>query len=68
MGGYRLFHISNHTGHIERCDVIEAEDDDGAIRSAATQAGPNAMELWQQARRIKRFERTPPDDRTTGEG
>lgn len=67
MGGYRLFHIGNHSGRIERCDVIDAVDDDAAILSAQAQAGPNAMELWQQARRIQRFERTLPDERPSDE-
>lgn len=58
MIAYRLYHMSNRTGHIERCDVIEARDDVDAVRIVGRMATTQARELWQDARRIRRFEKT----------
>lgn len=57
MIAYRLYHMSNRTGHIERCDVIDARDDVDAVRIVGRMATTQARELWQEARRIRRFER-----------
>ena len=59
MIAYRLYHMSNRTGHIERCDVIDARDDVDAVRIVRGMAQTQVRELWRDARRIGRFERVP---------
>jgi len=59
MIAYRLYHMSNRTGHIERCDVIDARDDVDAVRIVRGMAQTQVRELWRDARRICRFERLP---------
>ncbi|HEX8447348.1 MAG TPA: hypothetical protein VF649_12135 [Sphingomonas sp.] len=67
MTAYRLYLMSNRTGHIERFEVIDARDDVDAVAKASRMAGPQAMELWQEARRIHHFQRRmQPDEAPAG--
>ena len=57
LEGYRLYFLGA-TDHIVRCIDLMCEDDDRAVESAGQhgKAARFAMELWQGARMVKRFE------------
>ena len=52
---YRLYFFDARD-HIGRALDIECRNDDEAIASVREHAHPFAIELWQGARRIERFE------------
>ncbi len=56
MPYYRLYHFSEYTGGIARFDEFEAADDKAAADLAAARMNGRAMELWQQQRRVRRFD------------
>ena len=56
MSYYRLYFMGRRSGHIERFEEIEAADDVAAVRIARKQAGHQPLELWCQARKVKRFD------------
>lgn len=53
---YRLYFMSCASGHIERFEEFEAADDVEAVRVARRQPGQQPLELWQEHRKVKRFE------------
>ena len=54
---YRLYFMNCGSGHIDRIEEIEAADDVEAVRTAAGRdAGDQPLELWQERRKVKRFE------------
>lgn len=55
MTHYRLYFFDARD-HISRAVDIECRDDDEAIANVREHAHPFAIELWQGARRIDRFE------------
>ena len=56
MIGYYAYLIDND-GHITRRIEITCDNDEEAKRRAKQLVDGYAVELWQQARKIKRFER-----------
>ena len=44
------------SGHIDRCQIIDAPDDSSARRAACGYIGPEPMELWLEHRKVQRFE------------
>ncbi len=52
---YRLY-VLERDGHVVSAIVFESEDDAAAIAFAEAQGEPRAMELWNEARRVKAFE------------
>ena len=54
---YRLYFMNRGSGHIDRVEEIEAADDVEAVRIAAGRdTGNQPVELWQEHRKVKRFE------------
>lgn len=54
MHYYRLYFL-DATGHVIDVLPFECDDDDAAIALAKLRAGAQAMELWNQDRRIEVF-------------
>jgi hypothetical protein len=57
---YRLYLISNYSGHIDQVENVHAVDDLHAIRMVRRFIGRKAMELWCQHRRVRRFRALAP--------
>jgi len=55
VGDYRLF-LLDAQDHVSRALVLECDDDEQAIAEAGRSEHDGAMELWQGARVVKRFE------------
>lgn len=53
---YRLYFMSKKTGHIDRAENLQARDDREAIETAAGLGGDYPMELWENTRKVHRFE------------
>lgn len=60
MLDYRIYFLGAN-GRISRAVAFECEDDATAIELARQHSHEHAMELWQQARMVERFERKPPE-------
>jgi hypothetical protein len=58
---YRLYHFSQTTGGIARFDEFDAVDDTAAEAFAADRMNAHAMELWQQHRKVRRFDPSEAD-------
>ena len=56
MSYYRLYFMHSFSGHIERFDEIEAEEDVDAVAQAFDQQGDLAIEVWCEHRKVARFE------------
>ena len=54
MHAYRLYFVGDD-GHFKGVEVIEADDDDAAIKAAREFAGKLPMELWESARKVETF-------------
>jgi hypothetical protein len=54
---YKLYFLDPE-GHIRQRVDIDCEDDERAIRTVAERATGEAMELWEGARLVKKFERS----------
>ena len=54
MPYYRLYHL-NHAGSIQRFDDFLAPHDEAAKAFSLEKLDRQPVELWQQARRITRF-------------
>jgi len=52
MPFYRLYHINQSSGHIERAEVIEAEDDVRAVAIVKARKRDAPVELWQERRKV----------------
>ena len=59
MKSYRLYFL-DHNGHIRRAVEMECESDDQAIDAVEQHRDARAMELWQQARKVKAFAASDP--------
>jgi len=55
MGDYRLYFLDAQ-GPIHRAVELQCDDDEDAVRRSAGHADGRAMELWQRARVVRRFE------------
>ncbi|MFZ3005430.1 MAG: hypothetical protein WA047_04595 [Phenylobacterium sp.] len=60
MLDYRIYFLGVN-GRISRAVAFECEDDAAAIEIARQHSHEHAMELWQQARMVQRFEPKPPN-------
>ena len=58
MPAYRLFYF-DAAEHIRQFVVLEAEDDDDAVRQADGKCDGRAMELWLGARLVRQFPADP---------
>ncbi len=57
VAGYYLYFFDIHN-HVRRRLDLECRDDDHAIEAVNEHRHTMAMELWQGARMVKRFERS----------
>lgn len=55
MSYYRLYFMSSFSGHIERFEEFDADDDAQALQLAEAKQGALAMELWCYHRRVEQF-------------
>ena len=55
MSDYRLYFLDPASGRFERTLDLQAHDDAGAIALAQTHVGRHALELWTDARKVRRF-------------
>lgn len=58
MPYYRLYHL-NRAERIERFDEFLAPHDEAAKAMSLERLGGQAIELWQQARKVTRFNPAP---------
>lgn len=56
MPSYRLYHMSPQNGHIIRFDTFQAVNDEAALVFANGKLNAHPMELWEQHRKVFRFE------------
>ncbi len=59
MTAYGLFFVGPD-GHVDGVEIIEAVDDEAAIKSARRFAGARSMELWNLDKPVMAFPATPP--------
>ena len=55
MSYYRLFFMKDSEGPIVGTEEIAARDDVEAVRLASERVGEQAVELWCDKRKVKRF-------------
>ncbi|WP_340646478.1 hypothetical protein [Phenylobacterium sp.] len=60
MLDYRIYFLGAN-GRISRAIAFECENDDAALELAHLHSHEHAMELWQQARMVHRFEPNAPE-------
>lgn len=58
---YRLYFFDRYSGHIDYFREFEAEDDAAAMVLAEGWNDGHPMELWNQERRLKRWDPVPSD-------
>lgn len=51
MAYYRLYHLNRSSGHIDRVEIVEAEDDVRAVAIVKARDRDVAVELWQEGRK-----------------
>ncbi len=56
MAHYRLYHLNRFSGHIDRTEMIEAEDDFRAFDIVKARDRDVTVELWQENRKVMRLE------------
>lgn len=56
MTFYRIYHLRGPRNEVENFHEFDAEDDNAAIAVAETMRRPNAMELWSDHRKVRRWE------------
>ena len=56
MFDYRLYFMHPDSGHIERFAEFSAPDDQGAIALAGEHVGDHPLELWNEHRKVRRFD------------
>ena len=61
MSGYRLYFLDRYSGHIDRRRDFLADSDAEAIEQADGYRLTQPMELWQGARKLKRWEASGPN-------
>lgn len=59
MRHYRLYFMHRFSGHIDHFREFEAEDDEAAIAVAENWQDGQAMELWNQERKLKHWDLDP---------
>jgi hypothetical protein len=59
MLGFRLFHFGARSNRISGSEEFHAESDEEAIVFAEARQTTNAMELWRESRKVKRWEVSP---------
>ena len=59
MPYYRLYHLDQHTGHINAVEELFAADDVAAIHSLQSRQSDHPLELWQRGRKVVRFDAMP---------
>ena len=61
MRYYRLYFINRYSGHIDHFREFEAEDDAAALAVSEGWREDRPMELWNQERKLRRWEPVEPD-------
>lgn len=61
MAYYRLLFLDRENGVVDACD-LHSRNDMEAIRIAEGKRGLSAMELWDEGRKIKRWDCFPPTE------
>ena len=56
MSYYRLYFMDAFSGHIQRFEEFDADDDRAAVALAESHKGPRALELWCSHRKVARLE------------
>ena len=56
MPYYRLYFMSPHSGHIEHFSEFDAAGDAEAMARAREHEGQEALELWNERRKVGRIE------------
>ncbi|HEV2593951.1 MAG TPA: hypothetical protein VGU01_01980 [Sphingomicrobium sp.] len=59
MRYYRLYFMDRSGGHIDHFREFEAENDDAALATAEDWHDGQAMELWNQERKLKHWNVAP---------
>jgi hypothetical protein len=66
MPCYRLYHLNRFSGHIDRVERIDAADDIHAVELVKECEHENAVELWQEGRKVWRLEASTNMSEPTG--
>ena len=56
MTYYRLYFMNGFSGHIERFEEFDADDDEGAVALAEAKQGFLSLELWSGHRKVARID------------
>ena len=56
MTFYRLYFMNPHSGHIDDFAAFDSPDDDSAAALASEQVGHRPLELWDDGRKVRRFD------------
>ena len=59
MPEYRLYHLNLHSGHIDKVEELRACDDVEAICLVQNMDRQRTLELWREARKVRRFDGPP---------
>lgn len=59
MPYYRLYSLNAHSGHIDKAEEFHASDDVEAIMIVQGREREASMELWQESRKVRRFDASP---------
>lgn len=62
MPSYRLYHMRALNGHIDRFEDFAAVNDEAAQTFARGKLDGHPLELWQDHRKVHRFDALPSDD------
>ena len=61
MSYYRLYYLNPRSGHIDRFEEFEAEDDTGALSHAERRLDHSPLELWSGGRKIVHLDPVAPN-------
>lgn len=56
MAYYRLYFLNDRTGHIDRFEEFDVDDDEAAVARAHRQLGTSPLELWSGGRKVSRLD------------
>ena len=59
MPWYRLYHLDQHSGHIEGAEEMYASDDVAAVHDLQQRRNDHPLELWQGGRKIVHINAVP---------
>ncbi|MGQ0659253.1 hypothetical protein [Sphingosinicella sp.] len=59
MPYYRLYHLNRSSGHIQSVEEFHADDDVEGVAEAKSRQIEQAVELWQETRKVHRIEAAP---------